>query len=67
MLASERVQAVREEAELPCGGLSGRGRALVKRGQEVECREGHPDHCSGSETVKGDILSVFIMKEGWWW
>lgn len=59
MLASERVQAVRE------GGLGGRGHALVKRGQGVEMGEGQPGHCSGSETVKGDILFIFIMRERW--
>lgn len=64
MLASERVQAVHEGEELPCGGLSGRGHALIKRGQGVEKGEGQPGHCSGSETVKGEIVYIFIMKEG---
>ncbi|GAA6109406.1 uncharacterized [Tachysurus ichikawai] len=36
VLASERVQTMRERPELPRGGLSGRGHALVKRGQGVE-------------------------------
>lgn len=31
----------------------------------MERREGQPGHCSGSDSEER-ILSIFIMREGWW-